>query len=86
MEDPTPDVGLGADLVIALDQLLVDEYEPTAPDQTAKVLDTGRCYICGTGNFEGDHLNEHGWPRACPTGLTRAEADAIRRARGEQIP
>ena len=47
------------------------------------MLDTSRCSICGTSNYEGEHVTSQGWPIACPSGLTRTAADRIREEHGD---
>ncbi len=67
-----------ADLFVFPDVYLVDPG--------GKILNTGLCYVCATPNGEKDHAAPDGWPLPCPTGITRDEADDIRRARGEKVP
>jgi hypothetical protein len=50
------------------------------------IYDTGKCYICGESNYAPSHMDSSNlFSKACPTGITRAEADFIRRERGEHV-
>jgi hypothetical protein len=43
------------------------------------VFDTGLCYLCGQSNYAASHCDANGFPTRCPLGITREQADAIRR-------
>lgn len=71
-------------LVCAIDDLMINETvsEMGGEEKTFQIRDTALCYICGHSNFAGDHVDPTtGFSVACPSGITRAEADEIRARR-----
>lgn len=57
--------------------LLEDLQMETSPGHV--IFDTSLCYICGQSNYAVSHQDANGFPTRCPLGITREQADAIRR-------